>query len=132
MSSGRDLLDAPVAHLCVMAVYARMLANWLVGLAAFFATMGRTILDKFIPLFLVVSLFVAAGFQHSPANMAYFSLASGAGIGPEWSAALAWSIVPAAIGNLLGGLLLVVLPLWIAFGSKHSAMIQGSNSRADS
>ena len=107
-------------------VLSGMLANWLVGLAAFFATMGRTILDKFIPLFLAVSLFVAAGFQHSPANMAYFSLAAGAGIGPEWSAALGWSIIPAAIGNLLGGLLFVVLPLWIAFGSKHSAMIEDS------
>lgn len=109
-------------------VLSGMLANWLVGLAAFFATMGRTILDKFIPLFLAVSLFVAAGFQHSPANMAYFSLAAGAGMGPTWSAALGWSIVPAAIGNLLGGLLFVVLPLWIAFGSKHSAMIEGDNS----
>ena len=113
-------------------VVSGMLANWLVGLAAFFATMGRTILDKFIPLFLAVSLFVAAGFQHSPANMAYFSLAAGAGIGPEWSAALGWSIVPAAIGNLLGGLLFAVLPLWVAFGSKHSTMTQGSNLRADS
>ena len=113
-------------------VLSGMLANWLVGLAAFFATMGRTILDKFIPLFLAVSLFVAAGFQHSPANMAYFSLAAGAGMGPTWSAALGWSIVPAAIGNLLGGLLFVVLPLWIAFGSKHSAMMEGRNSEADS
>lgn len=104
------------------AVASGMLANWLVGLAAFFATMGRTVIDRFIPIFLAVSLFVAAGFQHSPANMAYFSLASGAGIGPGWGAALGWSIVPAAIGNLLGGLLFVTVPLWVAFGVKHSAM----------
>jgi formate transporter len=112
----------------LQAVLSGMLANWLVGLAAFFATMGRTIIDKFVPVFLAVSLFVAAGFQHSPANMAYFSLAATAGIGPGWSAALGWSILPAALGNLLGGFLLVAVPLWISFGSKHSAMIEDGDS----
>lgn len=104
------------------AVWSGMLANWLVGLAALFAAMGRTVVDKFIPVFLAVSLFVAAGFQHSPANMAYFSLAAGAGFGPGWTAALAWNILPAALGNILGGFLLVVLPFWVCFGSKHSEM----------
>ena len=105
-------------------VLSGMLANWLVGLAALFATMGRTIVDKFVPVFLAVSLFVAAGFQHSPANMAYFSLARGAGIGPAWSLALGWNILPAAIGNILGGFLLVAVPIWISFGTKHSAMTE--------
>ena len=104
----------------LQAVASGALANWLVGLAALFATMGRTVIDKFIPVFLAVSLFDAASFQHSPANMAFFSLAAGMGIGPGWSAALGWSIVPAALGNILGGFLLVVIPFWIAFGSKHS------------
>ena len=106
----------------MQAVVSGIFANWLVGLAALFATMGRTIIDRFVPVFLAVSLFVAAGFQHSPANMAYFSLAAGAEIGPGWGAALGWSILPAALGNLLGGLLLVALPLWLSFGSSHSEM----------
>lgn len=113
------------------AVWSGMLANWLVGLAALFATMGRTVVDKFIPVFLAVSLFVAAGFQHSPANMAYFSLAAGAGIGPGWSAALAWNILPAALGNILGGFLFVVVPFWVCFGSKHSAMNEGEEQFPD-
>lgn len=101
------------------AVASGALANWLVGLAALFATMGRTVIDKFIPLFLAVSLFDAATFQHSPANMGFFSLAAGIGGGPGWGPALAWSILPAALGNVLGGSLLVVFPFWVAFGSKH-------------
>ena len=103
----------------LQAVASGALANWLVGLAALFATMGRTVIDKFIPLFLAVSLFDAASFQHSPANMAYLSLAAGMGVGPGWSAAIGWSILPAAVGNILGASLLVVAPFWIAFGSKH-------------
>lgn len=97
-----------------------------VGLAALFATIGRTAIDKFVHLFLAVSLFDAAGFQHSPANMAYFLLAAGAGMGTGWGTALGWSILPAALGNLLSSFLLVALPLWITFGSKHSAMSEGA------
>jgi formate/nitrite transporter FocA (FNT family) len=91
-----------------------MLANWLVGMAAFFAVMGRTLFGKYIPVFLAVTLFVAANFQHSPANMGYFSLIMPTGDGPGWSAALRWNIVPVGIGNIIGGSLLVVLPFWFA------------------
>lgn len=103
----------------VVAVGSGMLANWLVGMAAFFAVMGRTIIGKYIPVLLAVTLFVAANFQHSPANMGFFALADLAGGHPGWLEVLAWSIVPAGVGNLLGGSLLVALPLWYAL--RHDA-----------
>ncbi len=96
-------------------VLSGVLANWLVGMAAFFATMGRTIIGKFVPVFLAVTLFVAANFQHSPANMGFFSLAMPADLGPGWGPALAWNIVPAGIGNVLGGTFLVALAFAYAF-----------------
>jgi formate transporter len=96
------------------ALLSGVLANWLVGMAAFFATMGRSIIGKYIPVLLAVSLFVAANLQHSPANMGYFSLANASGLGPGWLPALAWNIVPVGIGNMLGGGLLVALPFWFA------------------
>jgi formate/nitrite transporter FocA (FNT family) len=91
-------------------------------MAAFFATMGRTIIGKYIPVFLAVTAFVAAGFQHSPANMAFFSLAEFHGTGPGWQAAFAWSIVPAGIGNILGGTFLVVLPLRYALSGPGTSL----------
>jgi formate/nitrite transporter FocA (FNT family) len=91
-------------------VLSGMLANWLVGMAAFFSVMGRSIIGKYIPVFLAVTLFVAANFQHSPANMGYFSLIMPTGHGPGWGAALAWNIIPAGIGNMAGGAFLVALP----------------------
>ena len=93
-------------------VVSGMLGNWMVGMAAFLAVMGRTIIDKFIPIALMVSLFVAGNFQHSPANMAYFSMIMPTGEGPGWVDAILWNIIPAGIGNILGGSLLVALPLW--------------------
>ncbi len=97
------------------AVLSGVLANWIVGMAAFFATMGRTIIGRYIPVFLAVTLFVSAGFQHSPANMGFFSLIMPTGEGPGWDVALLWNIVPAGIGNILGGALLVALPFWFVF-----------------
>jgi len=92
-----------------------MLANWMVGMAAFFAMMGRSIIGKYIPVLLAVTLFVSAGLQHSPANMGYFSLQMMEGAGPGWAAAVGWNIIPVGIGNILGGTLLVALPFWYAF-----------------
>lgn len=96
------------------ALLSGVLANWLVGMAAFFAMMGRSIIGKYVPVLLVVSLFVAANFQHSPANMGYFSIAIPMGIGSGWLPAILWNIIPVGIGNMLGGGLLVALPFWFA------------------
>ena len=90
------------------------LGNWLVGMAAFLSVMGRTILGKFVPVFVMVTAFVSLGFLHSPANMAYFSLFRMTGESTPWGDAFVWSILPAAIGNVAGALLLVALPFWFA------------------
>jgi formate transporter len=103
------------------------LANWLVGMAAFLAVMGRTIFGKYVPVFLAVTLFVAANFQHSPANMGFFSLAMPEGEGRGWGAALGWNIVPAGLGNIIGGTLLVVLPFWYALRPHERAEIARSS-----
>lgn len=92
-----------------------ILANWLVGMAAFFATMGRTIIGKYVPVFLAVTAFVAAGFQHSPANMGFFSLEYAFVGGVDWSDLLLWNLVPAGLGNVIGGGVAVALLLTWAY-----------------
>ena len=99
------------------------LANWLVGMAAFFAVMGRTLVGKYIPVFLAVTLFVSANLQHSPANMGYFALITPSGEGPGWQAAMAWNVIPVGIGNIIGGNFLVVLPFWFAQRRKRTLSI---------
>jgi len=105
-------------HGWTMLVVSGILANWLVGMAAFFAMMGRTIFGKYIPVFLAVTTFVAANFQHSPANMGFFSLAAAQGDGPGWTAALLWNIIPAGIGNIIGGSVLVAALMSYAFQTR--------------
>lgn len=102
-------------------VLSGVLANWLVGMAAFFAMMGRTIVGKYIPILLAVTMFVAANLQHSPANMGYFALwMAETGQGPGWATALAWNIIPAGLGNIAGATLLVALPFWYVFRRREN------------
>ncbi len=101
------------------AVLSGVLGNWLVGMAAFLSTMGRTVIGKYIPILITVMAFVASGFLHSPANMAYISLIQPLGHGPGWGDALTWAVAPAAIGNVLGAVFLVALPFWIANNHHH-------------
>jgi formate transporter len=111
------------------AVLSGVFANWLVGLAAFFAVMGRTLIGKYIPVLLAVTAFDAANFQHAPANMGFFGLINATGHGPGWDIALGWSIAPAAVGNLIGGFFLVVLPFWFALRPHERAAAAEECSR---
>lgn len=103
----------------LQAILSGVMGNWLVGMAAFLATMGRTIIGKYIPVVVAVMAFVAAGFLHSPANMAYLSLIQPLGIGPGWGEGLAWAVAPAAVGNVIGAYFLVALPFWVAGKRRH-------------
>jgi formate/nitrite transporter FocA (FNT family) len=105
------------------ALLSGVFGNWLVGMAAVFVIMGKTIVGKYIPIFLAVSLFVAGNFQHSPANMGYFSLIMPLEMGPGWTNAILWNLIPAAIGNILGGIFLVAMPFWYALNASEEDVI---------
>ena len=98
------------------AILSGIIANWLVGMAAFLSVMGRTVIGKYIPVLVTVMAFVAGGFLHSPANMAYLSLVQPLGDGPGWGEGLVWAVLPAAIGNIIGAFFLVALPFYIVSG----------------
>lgn len=100
------------------AFFRGVLCNLLVCMALWMALAGRTVTDKAVAIVLPISAFVAAGFEHSIANMYLYPLAlliqAGGGIlapgtpvlSPEAAAA---SFVPVIAGNLVGGSVLVAL-----------------------
>lgn len=99
------------------AVASGILANWLVGMAAFLATAARTVSGKLLGILFPIVAFVALGVQHAPANMGYFAAGLIHGdVGTNWGTALAWNIAPATIGNLIGGAVFVALLFWYTFG----------------
>ncbi|RWZ52363.1 formate/nitrite transporter family protein [Halobacillus fulvus] len=86
-----------------------ILANWLIGMAAFLTTAARDITGKILGTTLPVVLFVAGNFQHSAANMGYFSMGILASDQYTWYEYIFFNLLPASIGNLIGGAILVSL-----------------------
>jgi formate transporter len=89
-----------------------VLCNVLVCLAVWMALAGRSVVDKLAAIVLPISAFVAAGFEHSIANMYFLPLAmllqAGAGEPVAWAGV--WrNLVPVIAGNIVGGSVLVAL-----------------------
>jgi len=101
-----------------------VLCNMLVCLAVWLSYSARTTVDRIVAVVLPVAAFVAAGFEHSVANMYFLpvgamikrfapaSFWTSTGIDPADLAHVGWSsfaanLVPVTIGNIIGGGLLV-------------------------
>lgn len=96
-----------------------VLCNLLVCLAVWLAMAGRTVTDKIVAVVLPVATFVAAGFEHSIANMYFVPLALFLDV-PGSGGALGWdgfvrNLVPVTLGNLVGGAGLVGAVYWIVY-----------------
>jgi formate transporter len=97
----------------VTAFFRGILCNVLVCMAVWMAMAGRTVTDKAIAVVFPIAAFVAAGFEHSIANV-YFGVSAlllqGAGADAAISApALAAQLLAVLAGNLFGGAVLVGL-----------------------
>lgn len=105
------------------ALFRGALCNVLVCMAVWMTMAGRTVVDKAVAIVLPVAAFVAAGFEHSIANMYLMPLAMliehgalGAGGAPTvtW-AGMIGNLVPVIAGNLLGGSVLVGLTYYVIY-----------------
>lgn len=96
-------------------VLSGILANWLIGMASFLTTAARDVTGKVVATALPVILFVAGNFQHSAANMGYFSMGVFSDTEHAWYEYLFFNLIPASIGNLIGGALLVSLLFLFAY-----------------
>ena len=98
-----------------------VLGNWLVGMAAFLATAARTVSSKIIGIVFPIVTFVALGLQHTPANFGYFSIGLFSGdIDGTFVDVMAWNLAPAALGNVIGGAVLVGLLFWYTSSSDRT------------
>jgi formate transporter len=122
---------AAKTDLSFTAVFGRgILANALVCLAVWLATGGRTVLDKIAAIVFPVSAFVAAGFEHSIANMYFIPMGLILRENEEIVAAahlpfrelasldvtgLVANLAASTLGNVVGGSVLVGLVYWFVY-----------------
>ena len=110
--------DLPLGQAFVRGV----LCNVLVCLAVWMAMAGRSVFDKAVAIVFPISAFVAAGFEHSIANMYFMPLAwllqqSGQVVGttPVTLTGMLGNWLPVIAGNLVGGSVLVGLTYQVIY-----------------
>jgi formate/nitrite transporter len=107
-----------------------VLCNVLVCMAVWMTLAGRSVTDKFIAIVLPISAFVAAGFEHSVANMYLFPLAMMLQAAAGQPAEISWlwrNLVPVIAGNLVGGSVLVALVYYVIYRRGASARAASSS-----
>jgi formate transporter len=75
---------------------------------------ARDLADKAIAIVFPITAFVAAGFEHSIANMYFFPLAMLLGA-PLSTTDMLRNLAPVIAGNLVGGSVLVALVYWTIY-----------------
>lgn len=116
----------------VQALALGILCNALVCLAVWMTFSARSTVDKIAAIIFPITAFVAAGFEHSIANMYYvpyalliakFDPAFMARVGEKvpnlekltWSNFFINNLIPVTIGNIIGGAVLVAAVYWAIF-----------------
>jgi formate/nitrite transporter len=106
----------------VSAFFLGVLCNVLVCLAVWLAFSARTTTDRVLAIVPPIAAFVAAGFEHSVANMYFVPVGILiAGTGDFASDALSWgafvwrNLIPVTLGNIVGGAGLVGAAYWFVY-----------------
>ena len=107
------------------AFFKGVLCNLLVCLAVWLSLAGHTVADKILAIVFPISAFVAAGFEHSIANMYFIPIGmllsdavpAGAVAGADALnlAGFAANLVPVTLGNIAGGSVLVALIYFLIY-----------------
>jgi len=113
-----------------------ILCNALVCLAIWLCFSARTVTDKILAILFPITAFVAAGFEHSIANMYFIPMGillagqpavlGAAGVTAGGVANLSWmgfvgNLVPVTIGNIIGGSILIGAVYWLAYLRRERA-----------
>ena len=110
------------------AFFSGMLCNVLVCLAVWMSLAGRSVTDKVLVIIFPVSAFVAAGFEHSVANMYLIPMGLLMQLDSPVAAeaeTISWigfikNLIPVILGNLAGGSGFVALFYYFIYGHKRN------------
>ena len=90
-----------------------MLCNWMVSMGVVGAMISTSASAKIMAMWMPIMLFFFMAFEHSIVNMFLFPFSMIMGGDFTIADYLLWNELPTALGNLVGGFLLVGLPLYL-------------------
>jgi formate/nitrite transporter len=96
-----------------------VLCNLLVCLGVWLAMAGHSVADRILAIVFPISAFVAAGFEHSVANMYFIPLGIllsdvSSGPAPDWWG-FARNLLPVTLGNVVGGSIMVAAVYYLIY-----------------
>lgn len=92
-------------------LFKAVLCNFLVCLGVFANFRVKSDVGKVVVIISVISTFVISGLEHSIADMVFFTLYA-LYHGPAQLLSMGWAMLWITLGNVLGGAVLLGLPLW--------------------
>lgn len=124
-----NIANGKVSMDFMQALVLGVLCNILVCLAVWLTFSARSTIDKIAAIIFPITAFVAAGFEHSVANMYFIPIGllikqfdpqfvTSVGIdlsGLTWGTFLANNLLPVTIGNIIGGSVFVAAVYWTVF-----------------
>ena len=101
-----------------------MLCNFMVASGVVLSMVSKDVIGKVVAMWMPIMLFFFMGFEHSIVNM--FLFPAGLLLGGNFTVSdyLIWNEIPTVLGNLVGGLLLVGLPLFATYGKKKTENLE--------
>jgi formate transporter FocA len=132
----------------VQAIVLGIMCNGLVCLAVWLTYSARTTTDKILAIVFPISAFVAAGFEHSVANMYFIPIGlfvkggapaefwsqigkTAADYGNlTWQAFLINNLLPVTIGNIIGGTVLVGVIYWRIYSPRSHDASKNTQTQA--
>ncbi len=90
-------------------------ANWLVCLALWLGMSAKQMSGKILGIWWPVMVFVTLGFEHSIANMFFIPAGIFEGANVSWVAFAVDNLIPATLGNIVGGAFFVGTLYWWAY-----------------
>ena len=111
------------------AFFRGILCNWLVCLAVWIAMAAKDAVSKILGIMIPIAAFVAAGFEHSIANMYFVPMGlmvKGSELaqnifnpallqGITWQTFFINNLIPVTLGNIIGGVVFVAVAYWTCY-----------------
>ncbi|WP_300265808.1 formate/nitrite transporter family protein [Microbacterium sp.] len=106
-----------------------VLCNWMVSTGVVLSMASDSLVAKVLGMWLPISLFFYMGFEHSIVNM--FLFPSGLLLGADFTIMdyLLWNEIPMVIGNLVGGLAFVGIPLYLTHGRPAARRVRPARGK---
>lgn len=129
----RSVCEAKTTHYAQLGVngwatafFKAILCNWMVALASVLGVSAKHELSKIFATWLPIAIFFTLGYEHLVVN--FFVIPTGMLLGAKTSLveAILWNFIPVLLGNTVGAILLVTIPVRVAFGASCIDRIEES------